>query len=112
MPSGGRRSRGTLRTPARPRARWGRRAAPSPTRAPDEVRPDLCTNNGPRERPVASCSSWATFVASASQVDDVWEVAMATLYERLGGLDAITAVVDSFVTRCAADDRINGKFVR
>ena len=37
---------------------------------------------------------------------------MATLYERLGGLDAITAVVDSFVTRCAADDRINGKFVR
>src|SRR5256885_3587075 len=40
------------------------------------------------------------------------EVAMASLYERLGGLDAITAVVDSFVTRCAGDDRINGKFAR
>jgi hemoglobin len=37
---------------------------------------------------------------------------MATLYERLGGLDAITAVVDSFVARCAGDDRINRKFGR
>ena len=37
---------------------------------------------------------------------------MASLYERLGGLDAITAVVDSFVTRSAGDDRINGKFAR
>ncbi len=35
---------------------------------------------------------------------------MASLYERLGGLDAITAVVDSFVGRCAGDDRINKKF--
>jgi hemoglobin len=37
---------------------------------------------------------------------------MATLYERLGGNDAITAVVDDFVTRCAADGRINGKFAK
>jgi hemoglobin len=37
---------------------------------------------------------------------------MAALYERLGGLGAITAVVDSFVARCAGDDRINGKFGR
>jgi hemoglobin len=37
---------------------------------------------------------------------------MASLYERLGGLDAITAVVHSFVARCAGDDRINQKFVR
>ena len=37
---------------------------------------------------------------------------MASLYERLGGLDAITAVIDSFVGRCAADDRINPKFER
>ena len=35
-----------------------------------------------------------------------------SLYERLGGKDAISAVVDDFVSRCAADDRINGKFVR
>ena len=37
---------------------------------------------------------------------------MATLYERLGGVDAITAVVESFVGRCAGDDRINRKFER
>jgi hemoglobin len=35
-----------------------------------------------------------------------------TLYERLGGKAAITAVVDDFVARCAADPRINGKFAR
>jgi hemoglobin len=37
---------------------------------------------------------------------------MASLYERLGGLDAITAAVDSFTARCAGDDRINAKFAR
>ena len=37
---------------------------------------------------------------------------MASLYERLGGLDAITAVVDALVARCADDERINKKFVR
>ncbi len=37
---------------------------------------------------------------------------MASLYERLGGLEAIMAVVDSFVARCAGDDRINKKFGR
>jgi len=37
---------------------------------------------------------------------------MASLYERLGGLEAITSVVDSFVVRCAGDDRINRKFER
>ena len=37
---------------------------------------------------------------------------MSSLYERLGGLDAITAVVDSFVALCADDDRINAKFAR
>ena len=35
-----------------------------------------------------------------------------SLYERLGGLDAITAVVDSSVPRCAGDDRINANFGR
>ncbi len=37
---------------------------------------------------------------------------MAPLYERLGGLEAIRAVVESFVARCAGDDRINLKFER
>ena len=35
-----------------------------------------------------------------------------SLFERLGGKDAISAVVDAFVARCAADGRINGKFAR
>lgn len=37
---------------------------------------------------------------------------MASLYERLGGQNAIVAVIDDFVARCAGDDRINGKFAR
>jgi hemoglobin len=37
---------------------------------------------------------------------------MASLYERLGGLGAIESVIESFVARCAADDRINRKFER
>ncbi len=37
---------------------------------------------------------------------------MASLYDRLGGLEPITAVVDSFSARCAGDDRINRKFAR
>jgi hemoglobin len=37
---------------------------------------------------------------------------MASLYERLGGIEAITAVVDAFVARCAGDARINPKFER
>jgi hemoglobin len=35
-----------------------------------------------------------------------------TLFDRLGGRVAITAVVDDFVARCAADSRINPKFAR
>jgi len=35
-----------------------------------------------------------------------------TLYERLGGKPAITAVVDDFVGNVAGDDRINGRFAR
>src|SRR5436853_1125857 len=35
-----------------------------------------------------------------------------TLFERLGGLDAITAVVEDFRDRVAGDDRINQKFAR
>ena len=35
-----------------------------------------------------------------------------SLYDRLGGKSAITAVVDTFVARVAADPRINKKFAR
>ena len=39
-------------------------------------------------------------------------MAQRSLYERLGGGAAITAVIDDFVARCAADARINSKFAR
>lgn len=35
-----------------------------------------------------------------------------SLYDRLGGEGAVTAVVEDFVGRCGADSRINGKFAR
>jgi len=35
-----------------------------------------------------------------------------TLFERLGGADAITAVVKDFRDRCGGDSRINAKFAR
>jgi hemoglobin len=35
-----------------------------------------------------------------------------SLYDRLGGKDAVVGVVDDFVGRAAADSRINGKFAR
>jgi hemoglobin len=34
----------------------------------------------------------------------------ASLYDRLGGKPAITAVVDDFIANVAGDDRINGRF--
>jgi len=36
----------------------------------------------------------------------------SSLFERLGGNKAITAVVDDFSARCAGDARINAKFAR
>ena len=39
-------------------------------------------------------------------------IADKSLYQRLGGKDAITAVVDDFVNRVAADNRINGFFAK
>jgi hemoglobin len=39
-------------------------------------------------------------------------MARQTLYERLGGKNAVVAVIDEFVARCAADSRISSKFAR
>lgn len=49
---------------------------------------------------------------AAGQTATASGAAQRTLYERLGGKDAITAVVDAFVGRVAADARINKKFAR
>jgi hemoglobin len=39
-------------------------------------------------------------------------VVAKSLFERLGGTGAITAVVEDFRARCAGDSRINAKFAR
>jgi hemoglobin len=51
---------------------------------------------------VSGCNTTAGSGAPVSQEK--------SLYDRLGGKQAITAVVDDFVGRVAADNRINGKF--
>src|SRR5439155_937373 len=48
---------------------------------------------------------WATLTVEVGSMAD-------SLYDRLGGIDAITAVVGSFRDRVAGDDRINLKFAR
>ena|SRR5579884_540565 len=47
---------------------------------------------------------------SASSGASAPSAMQASLYDRLGKKEAITAVVDDFVTRVANDTRINGKF--
>ena len=47
---------------------------------------------------------------SSSAMSKSTTMADKSLYDRLGGKPAITAVVDDFVARVAADSRINGKF--
>jgi hemoglobin len=39
-------------------------------------------------------------------------VVAKSLFERLGGTGAVTAVVEDFSARCAGDSRINAKFAR
>ena len=48
--------------------------------------------------------------APAAQAPPAPPPAPKTLFERLGGKPAIEAVVDEFLTRVAADKRINGRF--
>ena len=49
---------------------------------------------------------------SADTTQTAAAAAARSLYDRLGGRDAIVAVVDSFVVIAAADARINKKFAR
>jgi hemoglobin len=71
--------------------------------APDPIRRTLV---------IAAVAS--AFVFSACQsMDAMKSVApQKSLYDRLGGQPAITAVVDDFVANVAADSRINGFFAR
>lgn len=63
-------------------------------------------------------ASWLVILGTAATVigcntmesSDGKMVADKSLYDRLGGKPALTAVVDDFIARVAADARINGKF--
>jgi hemoglobin len=57
---------------------------------------------------VTGCNTMES--ASGSAMSKSPAMADKSLYDRLGGKPAITAVVDDFVGRVAADSRINGKF--
>jgi hemoglobin len=54
----------------------------------------------------------AALLISACQNTGMSPMADKTLYDRLGGKPAITAVVDDFVGNVAADTRINGFFAK
>jgi hemoglobin len=57
----------------------------------------------------AICMLGAMAAVASAQCGPMTE---KTLFERLGGKDALTAVVDEFVARAAADTRINMKFAK
>jgi hemoglobin len=58
-----------------------------------------CSGSPPADTPRESVSASSTSTEKS-------------LYERLGGKDAITAVVDDFVANVAADARINARFAK
>lgn len=58
---------------------------------------------------LGACSTREIPVAAASSQTAMAE---ASLYDRLGGQPAITAVVDQFVANVAGDDRINHFFAK
>ncbi|HEV2976297.1 MAG TPA: group 1 truncated hemoglobin [Casimicrobiaceae bacterium] len=55
---------------------------------------------------------FAGLLLGACQDTSMKPVMQKSLYDRLGGKDAITAVVDDFVANVAADKRINGFFAK
>lgn len=57
---------------------------------------------------------WAALVVptNAQSMSEDKGMMQKSLYERLGGMDALKAVVDDVVTRAAADTRINKKFAK
>src|SRR5438105_1391122 len=67
-----------------------------------------CGTNGEETRPtvLAASNTPPPGAPPASR-----QPAPRTLFERLGGRPAVTAVVDAFLKRVAADKRINGRFI-
>ena len=67
----------------------------------------------PLRRALVVAAVTSTFVVAGCQsMPAATGMAQKSLYDRLGGQPAITAVVDDFVANVAADNRINGFFAR
>ena len=60
----------------------------------------------------AACGGGDAPSGEQADTTDTAAAPAASLYDRLGGITAITTVVDSFMTRAAADTRINQKFAK
>jgi hemoglobin len=65
----------------------------------------------PLRRTLVIAAAAAAFLISACQSMNTM-TPQKSLYDRLGGQPAVTAVVDDFVGNVAADNRINGFFAR
>jgi hemoglobin len=65
----------------------------------------------PFRRTLVIAAVASAFLISACQSMDTM-MPQKSLYDRLGGQPAVTAVVDDFVGNVAADSRINGFFAR
>ena len=63
-----------------------------------------------RRRTVVTALAAAVVMVGCSSMEGGRTMAQPSLYERLGGKPAITAVVDDFVGNVAADNRINQRF--
>jgi hemoglobin len=61
-------------------------------------------------RTVVAALAAAVLMVGCSSMDSGKPMAQASLYERLGGKPAITAVVDDFIGNVAGDTRINKRF--
>ena len=64
---------------------------------------------------LASCADKqeaADTATAAVTTAETTAVAARSLYDRLGGKDAITVVIDDFVANVAADKRINARFAK
>jgi len=68
--------------------------------------------NATLRKPTVAAALVAGLLLAACQDTGMKPMADKSLYDRLGGQGAITAVVDDFVGNVAADKRINGFFAR
>jgi hemoglobin len=62
--------------------------------------------------PACGDKQQAADTAAAVAADTIPVAAEQSLYDRLGGKEAITVVIDDFVANVAADKRINARFAK